>query len=239
LAVPPRPLKEMMAECTESTIREFPFENQLSRNMGGLYIQLFELTSRIPLRDYTQLAAFTLAIRNFRFLQCVGDNIFDGYYEIGMANLRNVYENDLLATYLLRDEGESKRWWTGKYFRQGYLRKEVGHSNRMYSFLSNVFAHPNSVKSVTPLLGKIDKRVVSLKLYPEFDPKRCWESLQFYLMAKWTSILEFQYAFREVLWKNEKWKSDFIGWNEIVMKYIQEKIIKKSNMKFEFKDKLP
>jgi len=229
----------MMAECTQNTIEEFPFENQLSRNMGGLFIKLFELTSQNSLKNYTQLAAFTLAIRNFRFLQCIGDNIFDGYYEIGMANMRNVYENNLLAAYLSRDEGESKRWMKGQYFDQKFLRDKVGHSNKHYRFLSEIFAHPGSVKSIFSLLEKIDKRSLSLRLYPEFDQKRCWDALRFYLMSEWTSILEFQYAFREVLWKNEKWKSDFIDWNEIAIKYFEEKVIKKSNMKFEFKDKLP
>ncbi len=239
LAVPPKSLKEMMADCTTKTIGEFPFEGQLSRNMGGIFIQLFELTSKGPLTTHGQVAALTLAIRNFRFLQCAADNIFDGYYEVGMTVLRNVYENNLLATYLSRNPEKSKEWLSGRYFDQKFLRNAVGQSNSIYGVLSEVYAHPGSVRSVILLFEKIEKRTLTLRLYPEFDSRKCSIAIQFLLMMNWHSILEFQYAFRETLWKNETWKTNFTTWNEIIVKYIEEKVIKKSDLKFEFKNKLP
>jgi hypothetical protein len=240
MAVPPKPVKDMMADCTEATRKEFSFEHQLSRNMGGIFIEVLELIEKGGIHNASQMAVLGLSTRTFRLLQCVGDHIFDGYYEVAMILLRNIYENNLLVHYLVGNEKDAQLWLEGrKNFEQKYLRTKLGHDNKFYKALSTWYAHPERVNVLTSVIKKMTDDKVDLRIYPEFDRDWCQTYLYYYIMLYWESVVELQYAFRDYLWKNEDWVNHFAEWNELVLTYIQERIIKKSNMKFMFKHKLP
>ena len=92
-AEPRKPLKDMMADCTEATKKDFEFEYQLMRNIAGINIDLFVLIFDRAITNSLELAIAILSVKNFRVLQCIDDCIFNGYYEAGMTLMRILYEN--------------------------------------------------------------------------------------------------------------------------------------------------
>jgi len=237
-AKPKKPIKQVMSDNTLATTKDFEFEHQLLRNIGGINIELFVLIEKDAIRSKKQLAILTLATRNFRLLQCINDCIFCGYYEVSMALIRNLYENLLHISYFQKNEKETERWLNGKHFQPKFLRNKLKDESGLYGFLSNIYTHTN-VESIVPIIKMFNAKKLDLKYYPLYDKEECRRNLHFSIMFGWLNNLELQYAFKDYLWKNNKWKRNFIKWNNLVLTYMQEKIIKKSKIKFEFKNKLP
>jgi hypothetical protein len=122
----------MMADCTESTKRDFPFESQFLLNLAGIYLEIFDLVEKRPIKSMTKIAQLIVSAKNFRFLDSASDQIFNGYYEVGMSLLRNVYENNLLTKYLQNKEAESEAWLQRKLaLSQKDLRRKLG--NQIHS----------------------------------------------------------------------------------------------------------
>ena len=67
---------------------------------------------------------------------------------------------------------------------------------------------------------------MDILIYPTYNKNTCHDIIKFSIMFSWLNNIELQYAFRDNLWKNEDWKNRFIDWNEVMLKYIEEKVIK-------------
>jgi hypothetical protein len=241
MALPPKPLQDMMADCSVATKKEFEFENQMLRVMGGTFIETFDLIFKESLKHNNEIAVLGISIRTFRYLQAAINAICDGYYEVAMSLLRNVYENNLLAYYLARHEDNAKQWLLGKkYIEQWFLRREIGHAKiPFYKALSTFYAHNERSESLTPVMHKDKMGKLTFDIYPEFNKEKCKECMYGFIMLEWQAIMELHHAFKERLSKDAQWSANYLGWNKVMLEYLQEKIIKKSGVKFSFREKLP
>jgi len=237
-AEPKKPMKEMMADCTLATKKDFRFEDQLLRNIAGINIELFVLLSECGIRNRLQLAVITLTVKNFRLLQCINDCIFNGYYEVGMTLLRVLYENLLLMQYFINNENEAGKWLKGKKFRAGFIRSKVMGKSEFYSFVSDYYIHAN-LESLVPVIESFTDQDISLILYPGYSREKCALGLSLSIIYGWLNNLHLQYAFRQYLWEDEAWKKGFIGWNEVMIRYMDEKLINRSAIRSEFAEKIP
>lgn len=237
---PSKPLYDMMVECTAQTKQDFEFEGQLIRNIGGMYIALFANIDEEKIESSSQRAALYLTIRTFRFFQCAINNAYDGYYEVAMSLLRNVYENDILSSYLGNNELRAQKWLDGKNsFSQEWLRDKLGKKEGPYKALSTHFAHPNKFESILQILRKASDGTTDLIIYPEYDKEKCELVFHLGIMLGWSSLMHLNHPFKEYLSKNKQWKLDYHSWNKIMLEYIEERIVKKSSVKFRFENKLP
>jgi hypothetical protein len=241
MPLPPKPLYDMMADCTAATKKEFEFENQLLSNLGGTFIQMFDLIFKEPLKHNNEIAVLGISIRTFRYLQAATNSIYDGYYEVAMSLLRNVYENNLLVYYLARHEDDAKQWLLGKkYIQQWFLRREIGHAKiPFYKALSTFYAHNERAESLTPIMHRGKDKELNFDIYPEFSKEKCLECLYGFIMLQWQAIMELNHAFKDRLSKDAQWNAGYLGLNKVLLVYIEEKIIKKSGKTFKFQNKLP
>lgn len=230
----------MMVECSTQTKSDFEFEGRLIRNISAIYIQAFVSINEKEIESFSQKAALYLTIRSFRFFQCAINNAYDGYYEVAMSQLRNVYENDILSSYLGKNELRAEKWLDGKNsFSQEWLRDKLGTKKGAYKMLSANFAHPNKIESILQILRKGSNGASGLMIYPEYDKEKCELVFHLAIMLGWSVLMHLNHPFKEYLSKNKQWRSDFYSWNQVMLHYIEERIVKKSKMKFRFKNKLP
>jgi hypothetical protein len=122
----PKHFYDMMVECSDKAKKDLEFESQLIRNVRGMYIELFVNINEEEIESASQRAVFYLTARTFRFLSCAVNNAYDGYYEVAVSLLRNVYENDILSTYLGDNELRAQKWLDGmNTFSQEWLRENL------------------------------------------------------------------------------------------------------------------
>lgn len=236
---PEKPIKDLMADCTEATIKDFEFEYQLTRSIAGLNIELFVLIGEESISSELQFSILSLAIKNFRLRQCIGDCTFNGYYETSMSLMRQFYDNVILMDYFINYPKEVNRWIHGKKkIKSRKIRKRLNEGRIIYDFFSDYFVHSN-IESISSIVESTKKDKINFLIYPKYDHKKAEYNIHFSILYSWLSNLHLQYSFKDFLWKNEEWKNRFIDWNEIWNKYVEEKIGKESDMKFEFKNKLP
>jgi hypothetical protein len=221
---PKRHIEEEMAETTEKTIQELPEEHYLVTNIGGLYIEVFVLIDKSKVvSSYAKTAVLAMAARNFRLLQCANHSIYDGFYDTSMILLRTVCENNLLMKYLTDNEQEAIAWLKGKRFKPSFLRRKVKDMTHIYGFLSNSHAHANVESLFSTNVSTFANKTLNLKYFPEFDIKQAKICFNTYIIFAWLSLIFLQYAFRDLLWKNEEWKNRIADWNKIVLDYIERK----------------
>ena len=58
---PEKPIKELMADCTETTTKQFEFEYQLIRSIASLNIELFVLIGEESISSEFQFGILSLA----------------------------------------------------------------------------------------------------------------------------------------------------------------------------------
>jgi len=225
MATPQKPIKELMADCTISTVNDFRFEHQLLRNIGGINIELFDLIFNISITSHLQFAILNLAIKNFRLYQCIDDCLFNGYYEVGLQLMRSMYENILLMQFFIQEETAAEKWLNGKKYKSSYVRKKVEGGTKLYGMLSDLYVHAN-LESLIPIIKSLKENILEVIIYPEYSKEKATFNIQLSILYGWLNNSHLQYAFREYLWKNEEWKERYIEWNEIVMTYVDEKLKK-------------
>lgn len=226
---PTRPIKEDMAEVTEKTIEAFPEEHNLVRNIAGLYIEVLVLIEKIRvISKPSELAILCLASRNFRLLYCSRDSIYNGFYDVSMILLRVVYENDLLIQYLTDNDKEAERWLLGfgkknEVFSPSFLRRETKDKSGVYGFLSRNYTHANVESLFSAGLTKLEGSTLSNDYFPTFQKDMAERTLASHIMFSWLTLIHLQYAFRDLLWKNEEWTNRFSDWNDVVLNYIERR----------------
>jgi hypothetical protein len=129
------------------------------------------------------------------------------------------------------------RW--DEYFLPRMVKGKLGMKEGVYKALSTHFSHPNKYESILQILKDEPNNTTSTILYPEYDKEKCEFVFLLAIMLGWSSLMHLNHPFRDYLSKNMEWRSHYRSFNKIILLFIEEKIVKKSGVKFKFKDKLP
>jgi hypothetical protein len=231
VALPPKTLEELASDCTARTEKVFPIETKLAENAERLYIELMDITIRVPKMTDRQIVTLGLSIKIFRLLQSIRADFMNGYYEVAEGLLRLVLEHSQLTTMFAKYEDKALKYLQGTKYDPGYVREKIAGSSteleslrQAHKAFSEHASHIHSIQSFVKVVASVKGKQVEFVIYPTFNKEEAQFCFSYFLHWYWFSIEKLHEAFLDRIKDNKAWMDKFAKWDNVFITYIKEDV---------------